>query len=63
MFNSDLEEFGGSGVKNEGELLTQEVAWHNRGQSIEVRIPPLATIYLKYVKGSYVEPEKETTKE
>lgn len=63
VFNSDLEEFGGSGVKNEGELLTQEVAWHNRGQSIEVRIPPLATIYLKYVKGSYVEPKEETTKE
>ena len=54
VFNSDLEEFGGSGVKNEGELMTQEVAWHNRQQSIEVRIPPLATIYLKYVKGSYV---------
>ncbi len=59
VFNSDLEEYGGSGVKNEGELQTQEVAWHNRGQSIEVRIPPLATIYLKYVKGSYVEPEEE----
>lgn len=52
VFNSDLAEYGGSDVKNEGEILTQEVAWHNRGQSIEVRIPPLATIYLKYVKGS-----------
>lgn len=59
VFNSDLEEYGGSGVRNEGELLTQEVAWHNREQSIEVRLPPLATIYLKYVKGSYVEPEKK----
>ena len=58
VFNSDLEEYGGSGVKNEGELMTQEVAWHNRQQSIEVRIPPLATIYLKYVKGSYVEPKE-----
>ena len=47
VFNSDLEEFGGSGVKNEGEILTQDVAWHNRAQSIEIRVPPLATIYLK----------------
>ena len=50
VFNSDLEEFGGSGVKNEGDLLTQDVAWHNRDQSIEIRIPPLATIYLKLKK-------------
>ena len=47
VFNSDLAEYGGSDVKNEGELLTQDVAWHNREQSIEIRIPPLATIYLK----------------
>ncbi|MBQ7706085.1 MAG: 1,4-alpha-glucan branching protein GlgB [Selenomonadaceae bacterium] len=51
VFNSDLEEFGGSGVKNEGDLLTQEVAWHNRAQSIEIRVPPLATIYLKHKKA------------
>ncbi len=50
VFNSDLEEFGGSGVKNEGDLLTQDVAWHNRDQSIEIRVPPLATIYLKLKK-------------
>lgn len=48
VFNSDLEEYGGSGVKNEGELLVQDVAWHNREQSIEIRVPPLATIYLKH---------------
>ena len=55
VFNSDLAEFGGSDVKNEGELLTQDVAWHGRDQSIEIRIPPLATIYLK--------PSKIETKE
>lgn len=47
LFNSDLEEYGGSGVRNEGELKTQEVGWHGRDQSIEIRVPPLATIYLK----------------
>lgn len=50
VFNSDLEEYGGSGVKNEGELVAQEVAWHGREQSIEIRVPPLATIYLKPVR-------------
>lgn len=50
VFNSDLSEYGGSDVKNEGELLTQEVPWHGREQSIEIRIPPLATIYLKPVR-------------
>lgn len=51
VFNSDLEEYGGSGVKNEGELLTKDIAWHNRNQSIEVRVPPLATIYLKLMRN------------
>lgn len=50
VFNSDLEEFGGSGVKNEGELQSQDYGWHNREQSIEIRVPPLATIYLKKVE-------------
>ena len=39
-------------MKNEGDLLAQDVAWHNREQSIEIRVPPLATIYLKHKKGS-----------
>ena len=46
VFNSDLEKYGGSGVYNEP-MTTQDVAWHGREQSIEVRVPPLATIYLK----------------
>ena len=50
VFNSDLEEFGGSGVKNEGDLVVQDTPWHNREQSIEIRVPPLATIYLKHKK-------------
>ena len=50
VFNSDLEEFGGSGIKNENDILTQEISWHNQAQSIEIKIPPLATIYLKHKK-------------
>ncbi len=48
VFNSDDEKFGGSGVKNSGEILSKDESWHNRAQSIEITVPPLATIYLKY---------------
>ncbi|MBR1805956.1 MAG: alpha amylase C-terminal domain-containing protein, partial [Selenomonadaceae bacterium] len=48
VFNSDAEEFGGSGVKNAGDLPTEDVPWHNNSQSIRLTIPPLATIYLKH---------------
>ncbi len=47
VFNSDEEVFGGSGVKNTGEIMSQDVPWHNREQSISLTIPPLATIYLR----------------
>ena len=47
VFNSDDEAFGGSGVKNEGEIKTEDVKWHDRDQSIVLTIPPMATIYLR----------------
>ncbi len=48
VFNSDLEDFGGSGFKNENDLNTQNIMWHNQNQSIEIKIPPLATIFLRH---------------
>ena len=48
VFNSDDEAFGGSGVKNEGEIKTEDVKWHDRNQSILLTIPPMATIYLRH---------------
>jgi 1,4-alpha-glucan branching enzyme len=47
VFNSDEEACGGSGVKNVGEIQSQDKPWHNREQSISLTIPPLATIYLR----------------
>lgn len=47
VFNSDGEEYGGSGVKNSGALLTEEDPRHNRNHSITLTVPPLATIFLK----------------
>ena len=48
VFYSDDEAFGGSGVKNEGEIKTEDVKWHDRDQSIVLTIPPMATIYLRH---------------
>ena len=50
VFNSDDEAFGGSGVLNNGEIISQDVPWHNREQSITITVPPLATVYLR-LKG------------
>ncbi|SFM16742.1 1,4-alpha-glucan branching protein GlgB [Pelosinus propionicus] len=49
-FNSDWEEFGGSGQKNIGILAAEGKAWHNQSHSLEITLPPLATIYLKKIK-------------
>ncbi len=48
VFNSDAEEFGGSGVTNSTSLKTENFPWHNRSHSITLTIPPLATIFLKH---------------
>ena len=47
VFNSDATAFGGSNVLNEGEFETQDVPMHGMDQSLELTLPPLATIYLQ----------------
>lgn len=47
VFNSDDEAFGGSNVRNEGEFAAQPVPMHGMDQSLELTLPPLATIYLE----------------
>lgn len=44
IFNSDDERFGGSNVKNQGDILSRESGEHF---SIAVTLPPLGVIYLK----------------
>ncbi len=48
-FNSDSGKFGGSNVTNEGNILSYEGEAHGKPYHINLRIPPLATIYLKPV--------------
>ncbi len=54
VFNSDAEEFGGSGVRcgtlrEDGRVLveTEKVPFHGREQSLVLTLPPLGVLYLK----------------
>ena len=47
IFNSDAEEFFGSGKLNTGTFEPEQVEANNREYSIEVNIPPLGAIILK----------------
>lgn len=47
VFNSDEELYGGSGQRNCRTLKAEALPWHNQPCSLEIRIPPLAAIYLK----------------
>jgi 1,4-alpha-glucan branching enzyme len=47
IMNSDAECYGGSGQIN-GELLAQPTEWHSQPCSLELKLPPLASIYLQW---------------
>jgi 1,4-alpha-glucan branching enzyme len=48
IFNSDSAFYGGSNVGNEGHVGTSQIAAHGQAQSVELVLPPLATIYLRH---------------
>ena len=60
VFNSDAAEFGGSNVLNENDIPSQEVPCHRKSQSIQVTVPPLATIYLRLKKERPIKGQTET---
>ena len=47
LLNSDATEYGGSGQSNPKSLRAGKVPAHGRPCSLEVRLPPLATVYFK----------------
>jgi 1,4-alpha-glucan branching enzyme len=47
IFNSDSEFYGGSNLGNEGLVHATAVSSHGRAQSVELVLPPLATIFLR----------------
>ncbi|MCA9116564.1 MAG: 1,4-alpha-glucan branching protein GlgB [Planctomycetaceae bacterium] len=48
ILNSDATEHGGSGHGNMGEVTTTPVPYHGRPCSLNLTLPPLGTIFLKY---------------
>lgn len=49
VFNSDLEEYGGSGVTNGARLVTEPMKIHGCAQGLSLTLPPMGVIYLKYL--------------
>jgi len=47
IFNSDLKEWGGSNLFNEGELKTEHTPYHGKNFSLVLTLPPLALVILK----------------
>lgn len=61
IFNSDLTEFGGTGVSNTDTLTTVPMKIHGYKQGLSLTLPPLGVIYLKCTK-KLENPEGNTEK-
>ncbi len=48
VMNTDRIEYGGSGQVNEGVLLAEGQNCHGREQSLRLRLPPLAAVFLRW---------------
>ena len=50
LANSDAEEYGGSGLGNLGAVEATDEPAHSRPHSLEITLPPLATLFFKGVR-------------
>jgi 1,4-alpha-glucan branching enzyme len=48
LLNTDAEDFGGSGVGNPDELVTDDLPWHGMDQSVALTLPPLGVVWLAW---------------
>ena len=48
LLNTDAELYGGSNLGNSGGLVAEEIPTHGRTHSLELVLPPLATLILKH---------------
>ena len=48
IFNSDAQQYGGSGVVNQGDLHTEAVPFNGREHSLRFTLPPLSGVVLRY---------------
>jgi 1,4-alpha-glucan branching enzyme len=49
ILNTDHEKYAGNHQLNEGDLVTTDIEAHGRKQSLNLRIPPLATMVFEYI--------------
>ncbi len=47
IFNSDANEYGGGGQGNHGGLFSDAIPYHGREHSLNLTLPPLATVYFR----------------
>ena len=47
LLNTDSKKYGGSGVGVSGENHSEEIGAHGRPYSLQIDLPPLATVMLK----------------
>ncbi len=52
VFNSDNMYYGGSDVKNSGDIETSPIPFNHHTHSLSLKLPPLAVVVLKY-NGSF----------
>lgn len=50
IFNSDLDIFGGSGMENMKTIKSEDTKWHNQPYSINIDIPALGALFIKFKK-------------
>ncbi|MGB9374796.1 MAG: 1,4-alpha-glucan branching protein GlgB [Jiangellales bacterium] len=48
ILNTDAESYGGSGVGNLGGVVAGNEPWHGKPASAALRLPPLATVWLRW---------------
>jgi 1,4-alpha-glucan branching enzyme len=51
IFNSDAQEYSGTGLGNLGGVPAEPTPWQGRPFSLSLRLPPLAAVYLKKTTG------------
>ncbi len=59
VLNSDAKEYGGSGIGNAGALMTQSISWHNKKQSLLLKLPPLGLVVFRYKKPELIVDSEE----
>ncbi len=57
VFNSDLVEYGGSGVRNAARIVTERIPMHGQAASASLTLPPLGALILR-CKRRYPKPRK-----